>query len=333
MDSKYSPDAVAAARSLQIFAYIYTLMATFWIYDYACSIREEGKFLLCSRWSKVKFLYVVTRYVPFLLLAALSYVNLVPDETLDTCQFVTNVHLALGTIALVGSECFFILRTYVLWNSNKVVLTVMLSTSAVSCMQYRSFAMRTKYQAMTVGSAVVGFSATATAPFETSSVTGSTGCYQSSDSGKLSVPFLLLVGFELMCYIMRVVCYTYRGMFQDFQIIIHVILATRMHLHLWHADRNRNADAFDAFALPRVILTTGVFAFRVVLNEGTIAIDYFSGVLSEIGSWSVGEIDPAVSFVLVRFAPSLALCPRAFAINSNRVFAESQGSRLARTAS
>ncbi|KAG1738208.1 hypothetical protein EDB19DRAFT_1909325 [Suillus lakei] len=45
--------------------------------------------------------------------------------------------------------------------------------------------------------------------------------------------------------------YAYVGMFHDFQVIIHVILATRMHIYLWHADRNRNADAFNAFTLPQ----------------------------------------------------------------------------------
>ncbi|KAJ8590671.1 hypothetical protein M405DRAFT_815657 [Rhizopogon salebrosus TDB-379] len=39
--------------------------------------------------------------------------------------------------------------------------------------------------------------------------------------------------------------YAYQGMFQDFQIVILAILATHMHLHLWHADRQlHSSDAF-----------------------------------------------------------------------------------------
>ncbi|KAJ8590677.1 hypothetical protein M405DRAFT_932658 [Rhizopogon salebrosus TDB-379] len=39
--------------------------------------------------------------------------------------------------------------------------------------------------------------------------------------------------------------YAYQGMFQDFQIVIVAILATHMHLHLWHADRQlHSSDAF-----------------------------------------------------------------------------------------
>ncbi|KAG0708219.1 hypothetical protein DFH29DRAFT_893669 [Suillus ampliporus] len=252
-------------------------MATFWTYDYACSIREEGIFLLCSRWSKVKFLYVVTRYVPFLLFSAHLYLNFVPNETPSTCQFVNNICSCFSLISIVCSECFFILRTYVLWNYNKVVLVAMLSTFA----------------AIIVGSVVALFSATATAPFKTSSIPGITGCYQSSGSVRLFVPFLLLFGLELMLISLTLTCairswrttnnrlyvvllkhnvfyyacglffstvnvltsllleYAYSGMFEDFQFIIHAILATRMHLHLWHLDRNRhNRDSSILSSFP-----------------------------------------------------------------------------------
>ncbi|KAG1837098.1 hypothetical protein DFJ58DRAFT_816689, partial [Suillus subalutaceus] len=64
---EYSADDVTAARSLQLLAYLYASMATFWIYDYICSLYEEWTFLLRSRWTKVKALYIITRYVPFLI--------------------------------------------------------------------------------------------------------------------------------------------------------------------------------------------------------------------------------------------------------------------------
>ncbi|KAG2075382.1 hypothetical protein BDR04DRAFT_1091564 [Suillus decipiens] len=278
MDSKYPSDAVAAARSLQVFTFIYTSMATFWIYDYTCSIREEGTFLLYSRWNRVKFLYIVTRYMPFLLFAVHLYMNFVPDETSNKCQFVNNICSTFSLISIVCSECFFILRTYALWDNNKVVLAAMLSTFA----------------AVIVGSIAALFSATATAPFETSSITGITGCYQSSGSVRLFVPFLLLFGLELMLISLTLTCairnwrttdsrlyvvilkhnvfyyicglffsiinvltsllfdYAYSGMFQDFQFIIHAILATRMHLHLWHADRDRDRDTFDSIPLSQL---------------------------------------------------------------------------------
>ncbi|OAX38985.1 hypothetical protein K503DRAFT_119287 [Rhizopogon vinicolor AM-OR11-026] len=253
-------DAVAAARSLQTFTIMYTSMATFWMYDYACSFHEESIFLLGCRWSRVKALYILTRYMPFLLFAVHLYTNFIPDETPDRCQFVNNICSTFSFMSIVCSEFFFILRTYALWNNNKVVLAVMLSTFA----------------ALLVGSSVAIFSATATAPFATSSIPGITGCYQSSGSASLFVPFLLLFVLELMLISLTLTCalrswrthpsrlyvvllkhnvfyyacglvfsalnvltsllleYAYSGMFNDFQIVIHAILATRMHLRLWH---------------------------------------------------------------------------------------------------
>jgi hypothetical protein len=38
----------------------------------------------------------------------------------------------------------------------------------------------------------------------------------------------------------------------SFQFIIHAILATRMHLHLWHADRNRVCGSLDSISLSQL---------------------------------------------------------------------------------
>ncbi|KAG2080566.1 hypothetical protein BD769DRAFT_1555240, partial [Suillus cothurnatus] len=65
------------------------------------------KFLRRSRWTKVKALYIIARYVPFLFI-------------------ITDIY-CLGVISLTCSECFFVLRTYALWNSNRIVLVAMLS--------------------------------------------------------------------------------------------------------------------------------------------------------------------------------------------------------------
>ncbi|KAG1773565.1 hypothetical protein EDD22DRAFT_208922 [Suillus occidentalis] len=282
MDSKYSTDVIAAARSLQVFTYIYASMATFWTYDYACSIQEEGMFLFCSRWRRVKLLYVVTRYVPFLLFAAHLYMNFVPDETSDTCQFVNNICSCFSLILFVCSESFFILRTYVLWDNNKIVLAAMLLA----------------FVTLFAGALAAVFSVTANAPFVTSSIPGITGCYQSSGSMGLFVPYLLLFVLELMLISLTLTCaiqkwrasddrlyvvilkhnvfyyacglgfsivnvlasllldYAYSGMFQDFQGVIHTILATRMHLHLWHVNRTDDPGVFTSFTLSDLTPTT-----------------------------------------------------------------------------
>ncbi|KAG1718996.1 hypothetical protein EDB19DRAFT_769038 [Suillus lakei] len=178
METKYSPDDIAAARSLQTYTYVYTSMAIFWTYDCACSLQEEWTFLLQSRWTKVKGLYIATRVVPFLLLTGHLYLNFIPNENPDKCKILINVCAVLSQISVICSECFFVLRTYALWSDNRfvpVAILIFFPASIIAC----------------VG---VSFAATATASYMISAIPGITGCCNSVD---LYVPFLLLFVFEL----------------------------------------------------------------------------------------------------------------------------------------
>ncbi|KAG2114246.1 uncharacterized protein F5147DRAFT_20074 [Suillus discolor] len=269
MQAAYSANDIIAARSLQVYTYLYTSMATFWIYDYACSFHQEWTFLLQSRWSKVKGLYLVARYVPFLLLAGHLYMNFIPNENSDKCQLLNNICSCFSLISVFCSECFFVLRTYTLWNNNKIVLATMITT----------------FIAVVISSISYAFATTATAPWTTSGIPGITGCYQSSSVVQLFIPFLLLIGLEfglLSLTLIRAIqswrssnsriyavlvkhnifyyaCglffsgvnvftlllfhYGYQAMFEDFQFVILTILATRMHLHLWHTDRHAHGSS------------------------------------------------------------------------------------------
>ncbi|OJA20921.1 hypothetical protein AZE42_00901 [Rhizopogon vesiculosus] len=242
--------------------YIYTSMATFWTYGYACSFHEEWTFLLRSRWTKVKGLYIVARYVPFLLFTTHLYMNFIPDENPDKCQMINNVCSCFSLI-LITHPGFFILRTWALWNNNRIVLAAMLVA----------------FLAVGIVSVTVLFTFNGTAPFETNAIPGITGCYQPSDSVELFLPFILLFTLELGLIFLTLIralqswrtarnplltvllkhnvfyyacglffsalnvltslllTDAYTNMFQDFQIVILAILATHMHLHLWHADR------------------------------------------------------------------------------------------------
>ncbi|KAG1739431.1 uncharacterized protein EDB91DRAFT_1135149 [Suillus paluster] len=122
----YSADDIAAARSLQTHTmrlflvsstaisnsvpsmrcqYLYTSMATFWTYDYVCSLHQEWMFLLLSRWSRVKGFYVAARYVPFLLFTANLYLNFIPNKSTDECQTLNTACACFSMISAVSSEC------------------------------------------------------------------------------------------------------------------------------------------------------------------------------------------------------------------------------------
>ncbi|KAG1816217.1 hypothetical protein EV424DRAFT_1075288 [Suillus variegatus] len=115
---EYSAVDISAATSLQRLAYLYMSMTTFWTCDYACALHEEWEFLRWSRWTKVKALYIMTRHLPFFLIVMHLYLNFAPIEDPDKCRMLINVY-----------SCFFMIRTYALWNNNRIVLVGLLSTA------------------------------------------------------------------------------------------------------------------------------------------------------------------------------------------------------------
>jgi hypothetical protein len=168
---------------------------------------------------------------------------------------------------------FFVLRTYALWNNNKIVLAALLAA----------------FLAAGIASVGLFFGLSGSVPFQTSPIPGITGCYQPSASIGFFVPYVLLSALELglisltlvralqtwrtanthifavllkhnifyyacglFCSVVNVLTslllhHAYKAMFQDFQFIILAILATNMHLHLWHMDQDLHGS--DAFTL------------------------------------------------------------------------------------
>ncbi|KAG1728331.1 hypothetical protein EDB19DRAFT_164630 [Suillus lakei] len=241
---EYSANDITAVRILQYLAYICTALVTFW---------DEWTFLLRSRWTNVKCLYIIARYVPFCLITADLWLTLAPDENANTCRI-----------------------TYALWSNNRIVLVAMLLTLFATIVSF-------------IG---IWFSATATSQYFTTSaipgITGITGCYRTSSSVRLYLPFILLFMFQLGlvsltliraiqnwrltgCPLYAVLVKhnifyyacglllsglnvlvpmlfsnsAYHSFLEDLEVFILAILATRMHLHLWRIGRH----AHDSEAL------------------------------------------------------------------------------------
>ncbi|KAG2137024.1 hypothetical protein DEU56DRAFT_353312 [Suillus clintonianus] len=261
---EYSVDDVTAARTLQYLGYICVSMTIFWTYDYVCALHKEWEFLHRSRWTRVKALYIITRYVPCCLITTDLYLNFAPTEDPNKCRMLINIYACFGVISLTCSECFFVLRTYALSNSNRIVLVAMLTTLVAIIMLF-------------IG---IGFTAISTSYVMTSAIPGFKGCYRISHSVQFFIPFLLLLVFQLglashtliraiqnwrsakghlhAILLKHNIFYyacslplsavnvlvpllfsdsAYYSLVQDLQVFILAILATRMHLHLWHTSQ------------------------------------------------------------------------------------------------
>ncbi|KAG2050520.1 hypothetical protein BDR06DRAFT_640500 [Suillus hirtellus] len=163
---EHSSVDITTARSLQPLACICTLIATtFWTYDYICSLHEEWTFLLRSRLTKVKVLYIITRYVPFFIVAADLYMNFSGNEDRDQCLILSNIY-----------ACLFVLRTCALWNNNRIILIAILSTI------------------FAIG---IWLTTIATSHVTNSVIPDITGCHRSSGSFSFIMQFIVLLVFQL----------------------------------------------------------------------------------------------------------------------------------------
>ncbi|KAG1820121.1 hypothetical protein EV424DRAFT_1402929 [Suillus variegatus] len=81
------------------------------VYDCFLILDQEVSLIHRPRWSKGTILYIVTRYMPALMLS--------------TCKILQSMWYCK---ILTGSPGIFILRTYALWGQNKFILGLMLST-------------------------------------------------------------------------------------------------------------------------------------------------------------------------------------------------------------
>ncbi|KAG1899685.1 uncharacterized protein F5891DRAFT_393047 [Suillus fuscotomentosus] len=218
------------------------------------------------------------------------------------CWQILNQFLPTGLVVVlvILSECFFILRTYVLWNKNRILLAAMLCTSFM----------------FIVASLSVTFDTTIPAAYTTSAIPGVTGCHRSSTSYQLFIPFLLSSVFELGLMILTLIraiqswrtnpsrlyvvlvnhnisyyaCAllfsvttvftllllqdTYQTILNGFHYAILVTLATRMHLHLWEVNRHPHGSTSALVHIPIVIRGSRLGPYKMTDGVGLIEFCY-----------------------------------------------------------
>ncbi|KAG1794641.1 uncharacterized protein HD556DRAFT_1474933 [Suillus plorans] len=229
-------------------------MATFWIYDYVYSLDEEWTFLLRSRWTKVKGLYIVTRYLPFIVLAMELCLRFTPNENIEmpgVGPYKFRVRHAISRLLRVYVSCFpeicfFILRTYALWNKNRILLIAMLSTFFMQLARFRELRGAIGVRPI-IGSSCLFFS------FAFSNWNWRTNpshlyvVLVNHNISYYACGFLFSVTNVFTSLLLK---YSYHTMFYKyeipillFQFMILAILATRMHLHLWQTDRHPHGSS------------------------------------------------------------------------------------------
>ncbi|KIJ05321.1 hypothetical protein PAXINDRAFT_21405 [Paxillus involutus ATCC 200175] len=97
-----------------------------WVYEYAITFNDEINFLRDSRWSIVKIIYVVCRYLMFPFVITNTFHGLQQGLTLEECESYFQFSLFAGTTIIICAELMFLVRTYALWHRSKAALVIII---------------------------------------------------------------------------------------------------------------------------------------------------------------------------------------------------------------
>ncbi|KAG1728323.1 hypothetical protein EDB19DRAFT_1832778 [Suillus lakei] len=258
-------------------------------HQYMCTQRQLvtfwWTFLLRSRWTKIKSLYIIARYAPFFLITVYLWLSLAQDENSSECQTL--------------NKSFLI--TYALWNNNRIVLVAMMLFLL----------------ALIVASVSISMTTNTSSDVTTSAIPGIPGCSLNLQGVQFFLPFIMLFVFQLglvSLTLVRVIqswrlakghlyavvvkhniyyyaCALllsavnvllpilisdsiYDTLLEHLEIFILAILATRMHLHLWRIDR---------------LVLYSVTSYRVGYSASFV--EWTTGSLVEFGVCDACEIE------------------------------------------
>ncbi|KAG2118707.1 uncharacterized protein F5147DRAFT_183881 [Suillus discolor] len=114
---------------LQSQNYFFASLVASWVYDCFLTLDQEVSLIHWPRWSKGSILYIVTRYMPALMLSVHLFMNYLPNEKIVTCKILQSMWYCTAALCMTGAEGIFMLRTYALWGQKKFILGLMLSTA------------------------------------------------------------------------------------------------------------------------------------------------------------------------------------------------------------
>ncbi|KAG2152599.1 uncharacterized protein EDB93DRAFT_1137505 [Suillus bovinus] len=114
--------------------YILLSALTIVVYDVITHLDEEIDYIVRSRSTFVKTIFILCRYLPFVIGASRIF-NVVGEDYIDDdlCLVLCRISVWVSFLQMVCVEVIFSLRTYALWGCSKRVLFCLLAADLVKC--------------------------------------------------------------------------------------------------------------------------------------------------------------------------------------------------------
>ncbi|KAI0049259.1 hypothetical protein FA95DRAFT_1516207 [Auriscalpium vulgare] len=120
------PDTLETAQHFIFVTQVYFCsMYAVVLWDWVISLPREWQYVWKTHWTPVKVAYLFCRYwvisvVPYLLF------SFVTDHTMETCEKIYKIPVALALWNQVGSESVLLIRTYAFFNRSNAILAALL---------------------------------------------------------------------------------------------------------------------------------------------------------------------------------------------------------------
>ncbi|KAH7906097.1 hypothetical protein BJ138DRAFT_1163427 [Hygrophoropsis aurantiaca] len=114
--------ALAADPELQKGLYLQFSGLAILVFDYCINISTEVTWIWDTKWTLVRVLFLVARYVPFILVPVSIYSGLPGTNIQTNCSQWDGARIGMIIISILASDALLFIRIWVLWSRKRVVL-------------------------------------------------------------------------------------------------------------------------------------------------------------------------------------------------------------------
>lgn len=263
MDGVINASELPMLYSYQALTYCYAAIAFLFLYDYSLMFSDELLFLRESKRGATKALFITARYSPFVVFVIRVYMDSVSDPDINKCHSFDLVVRVFTLFAIECSEGLFIIRAYALWRKSKRILALILVTFLTSIIIAVAVALTsgggvtfskppvstfTGCYLVSQGHLLyIAFIVLIVFELELVILVGIQVFKSYRESGSRLLKILVrqsaiyyacgLFWSAVNIFTLLLLKDDYNSSLEYFQIGVHTILATRMHMSLWKADR------------------------------------------------------------------------------------------------
>ncbi|OAX36435.1 hypothetical protein K503DRAFT_867590 [Rhizopogon vinicolor AM-OR11-026] len=283
MDVVFNQADISIGNTLQNTNYAFFAAVGVWFYDFMLTFDEEVEFIIHARWRIPKLLYLVNRYLIFAVIVVDVFRILKPGLSVKACSTFFTLNIYVRGIALYCAQSLFMRRVWVMSGGNRwrwivaflnvvflvipLVVTLAFFDSSSTVVQSPIPEITSCYITKASRVVIVAYILLDIAATETLGLMLYHSWKLYRGSGHIIPLVRILIRHHVFYFVYGLFFSTllvailtvpaaYYDAASDLQVVLHVILATRMHRELWSAATDRETN-------PLRIVSEVVFAIPV----------------------------------------------------------------------